>query len=67
MLLNIYGDQPVDVNTVKWLVVPFSCSANDSGSPPLLQICTIVQICCFSELALSLFTLYFTSSNVPKH
>ncbi len=34
-LLNVYGYQTVDVNTVKQLVVHFSSSKSDSGSSPL--------------------------------
>ena len=34
--LNIYGDQTVDVSTVKWWVVCFS--KGDSGSPLLVEI-----------------------------
>jgi len=36
-LLNIYGDQVVDVSTVRQWVVCFS-NGNDSGSPLLMQI-----------------------------
>ena len=39
-LLNIYGDQPVDVSTVRWWVVYFS--SDDSGPPPLIQMFTKV-------------------------
>ena len=35
-LLNIYGDQPVDVSTVRKWVVHFS--SGNSGSPLLMQI-----------------------------
>jgi len=41
-LLNIYGDQTVDVSTVKQWVVCFSNGNSDSGSPLLsadLQEC----------------------------
>ena len=34
-LLNIYGDQTVDVSTVRQWVVHFSSGNSDSGSPPL--------------------------------
>ena len=37
-LLNIYGDQAVDVSTVRQWVVCFSSDSNDSGSPLLVQI-----------------------------
>ena len=37
-LLNVSGDQTVDVSTVKQWVVCFSSSDSDSGSPPLVQI-----------------------------
>ena len=37
-LLNIYGDQSVDVSTVKWWVVPFSSGNSNTVSPPLVQI-----------------------------
>jgi len=37
-LLNIYGDQTVDVTTVRQRVVHFS--SGNSGLPPLLQIFT---------------------------
>jgi len=36
-LLNIYGDQVVDVSTVRQWVACFS-NGNDSGSPLLMQI-----------------------------
>ncbi|MFV1073149.1 hypothetical protein, partial [Klebsiella pneumoniae] len=39
-LLNIYGDQTVDVSTVRWWVVHFSSGDSDSGSPPLVQMVT---------------------------
>jgi len=35
-LVNIYGDQTVDVSTVRWWVACFSSSK--SRSPPLVQI-----------------------------
>ena len=37
-LVNIYGDQTVDVCTVRWWVVCFRCGNSDSGSPSLVQI-----------------------------
>ena len=37
-LANVYGDQPVDVSTVRWWVVLFSSSNSDSRSPQLMQI-----------------------------
>ena len=37
-LANVYGDQPVDVSTVRWWVVRFSSGDSNSGSPPLVQI-----------------------------
>ena len=37
-LLNVYGDQNVDVSTVRWWVVHFSSGDNDSRSPLLMQI-----------------------------
>ena len=37
-LLHVYGDQTVDVSTVKQWVVHFSSGDSDSGSPPLMQI-----------------------------
>ena len=39
-LLNIYGDQTVNVSTVRQWVVRFSSGSRDSGSPPLVQILT---------------------------
>ena len=39
-LLNVCGDQPVDVSTMRWWVVYFSSGSNDSGPPPLVQIST---------------------------
>ena len=36
--LNIYGDQTVDVSTVRWWVVHFSSGDNDVGSPLLVQV-----------------------------
>jgi len=35
---NVYGDQTVDVSTVRWWVVCFS--SGDSGSPALVQVFT---------------------------
>ena len=35
-LVNVYGDQTVDVSTVRWWVARFSSSK--SRSPPLVQI-----------------------------
>ena len=37
-LLNIYGDQTVDVSTARLWVVHFSSSDSDNGSPPMVQI-----------------------------
>ena len=37
-LLNIYGDQTVDVSTVRWWVVHFRTANSKSVSPPLEQI-----------------------------
>ena len=37
-LLNIYGDQTVNVRTARWWVVCFSCGDSDSGTPPLWKI-----------------------------
>ena len=37
-LLNIYGDQPVDLSTVRWWVVLFSCADNDGRSSLLVQV-----------------------------
>ena len=34
----IYGDQTVDVSTLRWWVVYFSSGNSDSGSPLLVQI-----------------------------
>jgi len=34
-LLNVYGEQTMYVNTVRWWVVHFS--SGNSGSPPLVQ------------------------------
>ena len=39
-LLNVCGDQKVDVNTVRWLTLCFNSSNSDSGLPPLVQIVT---------------------------
>jgi len=39
-LLNIYGDQTVDVSTVWWWVVHFSSVGSASRSPLLVQIFT---------------------------
>ena len=39
-LLNIYGDQTVDVSTLRWCVVHFSTGDSSSGSPLLVQIFT---------------------------
>ena len=36
-LLNIYGDQTVDVSTARLWVVHFSSSDSDNGSLPLVQ------------------------------
>ena len=35
-LLNVYGDQTVDVRTTRWWVV--CINSGNSGSPPLVQI-----------------------------
>jgi len=37
-LLNVYGDQAVDVSTVRWWVLRFSNGKSNSGSPLLVQI-----------------------------
>ena len=37
-LLNIYGVQTVNVYTVRWCVVCFSCGDSDCGSPLLVQV-----------------------------
>ena len=37
-LLDVYGDQAVDVSTVRQWMVCFSSGYSDSGSPPLMQI-----------------------------
>jgi len=37
-LLNIHGDQSVDVNTARWWVVHFSSDNSYGGSPLLVQI-----------------------------
>jgi len=34
-LVNVYGNQGVDMSTVRWWVVPFS--SGDRGSPSLMQ------------------------------
>lgn len=39
-LLNIYGDQTVDVGTVRWWVVCFSCGNSNKGSPFPMQVFT---------------------------
>ena len=39
-LLNIYGDQSVDVSAVRWWVVRFSSGDSDSRSSLLVQIFT---------------------------
>jgi len=36
-LLNVYGDQTVDVSTMRQCMVCFSTGNSDSGSPPLVQ------------------------------
>jgi len=38
--LTVYGDQAVDVSTVRRWVLRFSSGNSDSGSPPLGQIFT---------------------------
>ena len=43
-LLNVSGDQTVDVNTVRQWVVHFSTGSSDSGSPLLLQI--VMSVAC---------------------
>jgi len=43
-LLNVYGDQTMDVNTVRQWVVHFSIGSSDSGSPLLLQI--VMSVAC---------------------
>ena len=40
LILNIYGDQTVDVSTVRWWVMCFSSDDTDSGSLLLVQIFT---------------------------
>ena len=37
-LINVYGDQTVDVSTVRWWVVCFSTDNSSSESPLLVQI-----------------------------
>ena len=37
-MLNVYGDQTVDMSTVKWLLVHFSSGNCDHGSPLLVHI-----------------------------
>mgnify|MGYP001856021262 CR=1 FL=1 len=37
-LLNVYGEQTVDVSTVRQWVVCFSSGDNNTGSPPLVQV-----------------------------
>jgi len=37
-LLNVYGDQPVDVSTVMWGSVCFCRGDNNGGSPLLVQM-----------------------------
>jgi len=39
-LLNVYGDQTVDVSTVRWWVVHFSSGDSESGSALLVQVFT---------------------------
>jgi len=39
-LLNVHGDQTVDVSTVSWWVVGFRSGDGDSGSPLLVHILT---------------------------
>jgi len=39
-LLNVYGDQPLGVSTVRQWVVHFSSEDSDSGAPPLVQVFT---------------------------
>ena len=50
---NVYGDQSVDLSTVRWWVVRFSSGNSDSASPPLVQI--------FMSTACSLF--FITGKN----
>ena len=52
-LLNIYGDQMVDVSTVRWWMMCFSSSDNGSGSPLLVHI--------FMSVACRL--MFFTGKN----
>jgi len=37
-LLTIYGDQTVDMSTLRWWVLRFSNGCSDRGLPPLTQI-----------------------------
>jgi len=39
-MLNICGDQTVDVSTVRWWVVHFSSGGSESGAPLLVQVVT---------------------------
>ena len=54
LLLNIYGDQPVDVSTVRWWVVRFSRRDSNSGSPLLVQIVVIAACSSCSSLVKSI-------------
>ena len=44
-LLNVYGDQRVDVSTVRRWVVHFSSSNSNIGLPPQVQIFTSAGSC----------------------
>lgn len=39
-LMNVYGDQTVDVSIVKWWVLHINSGDSDRGSVPLVQIFT---------------------------
>jgi len=39
-LLNVYGDQTLDVSTVRWGVAHFSSGDSESDSPLLVQMIT---------------------------
>jgi len=43
-LLNVYGDQTVDVSTASWWLVHFSSGDSDTGLPLLVQ--TLTSIAC---------------------
>jgi len=46
LLQNVYGDQKVDVSTVRLWVVHFSSDYSDSRSPPPVQIFVSVVCSC---------------------